>query len=200
MPSYSDAPGKRARRRAASAETPRVEVSALSEHITVVTLRGEHGLASKGRLLEALAGVGDVPNLIIDLTPCAFVDSSIIGVLLQACASTLTTGRQAEIVLPDNQADVDRALTRFGVRGILVFHLTLGHALQSAGENHASALTAAQHVVRIKDRRASFGDPEIYAAECSCGWYDEEREGMSGRRTAKVQARQHIELERSALR
>lgn len=29
---------------------------------------------------------------------------------------------------------------------------------------------AATHTIQIRDLRRRFGDPEAFAAECSCGW------------------------------
>jgi hypothetical protein len=36
-----------------------------------------------------------------------------------------------------------------------------------------------KHEFRVRDRRARFGDPEVYAAECSCGWVSERTVGDS---------------------
>ena len=119
-------------------ETPRVELCELSEHTTVITLSGEHDLFTKYRLLEALARARQAPNLIIDLTPSVFVDSSIVGALLGACRSQPDDEQRVEFVLPDNGNQVNRTLDLMGVRALLRIHPSLGHALQRAGEHDAT--------------------------------------------------------------
>jgi anti-anti-sigma factor len=119
-------------------ETPRIEYSALSEATTVITLRGDHDLFTKHRLLEALARARDVPNLIIDLTPCSFLDSSIAGVLLRACHTDRLPHQQAELVGPNGDGHVARVLAVSGIRDEIKVHPSLGHALQSAGEHTAA--------------------------------------------------------------
>jgi anti-anti-sigma factor len=118
-------------------EAPRVELCELSDHTTVVTLGGEHDLFTKYRVCEALAKTNNAPNVIIDLTACVFVDSSIVSVLLGVCRST-SPEQRIEIVLPDNGNEVNRALDIMGVRDLLHIHHSLGDALQRAGEHHAA--------------------------------------------------------------
>jgi hypothetical protein len=54
------------------------------------------------------------------------------------------------------------------------------------------------HTITIRDRRHRFGDPEQYAAECSCGWAADPRRGSNAERLAKRDATEHIDRERSA--
>jgi len=35
-----------------------------------------------------------------------------------------------------------------------------------------------KHTIQIRDPRLRFGEPEVYVAECSCGWRGEE--GITG--------------------
>jgi len=52
------------------------------------------------------------------------------------------------------------------------------------------------HVVRVRDLRARFGEPEAYAAECSCGWTGERRDSFTAAREARHDGRAHAESER----
>jgi anti-anti-sigma factor len=71
------------------AESPatlsRIDVRGVADDTIVITLSGEHDLFTKLRLQEALADAREEPNVIIDLTPCTFIDSTIIGALAAAC-------------------------------------------------------------------------------------------------------------------
>jgi anti-anti-sigma factor len=118
-------------------ETPRVELCELSRHATVITLSGEHDLYTKCRLLEALARASEAPSLIVDLTPCVFVDSSIMGALLGACRSQSDDEQRVEFVLPDNGNQVNCTLNLMGVRALLRIHPSLGHALERAAQHDA---------------------------------------------------------------
>jgi hypothetical protein len=54
---------------------------------------------------------------------------------------------------------------------------------------------AVEHEIRIRDVRLRFDAPEVFAAQCSCGWRGEERRGRAGERTALQDGRRHVELE-----
>jgi hypothetical protein len=55
-----------------------------------------------------------------------------------------------------------------------------------------------EHTLRIRDLRLRFGAPEVYAAECSCGWTGAERHGRMGERLARREGREHTEAARLA--
>ncbi len=52
--------------------------------IALVQLRGEHDLSGKEALAEALASASDQLNVLVDLSECTFMDSSVLGVLIPA--------------------------------------------------------------------------------------------------------------------
>jgi hypothetical protein len=52
------------------------------------------------------------------------------------------------------------------------------------------------HAIRIRDRRDRFGDPPLYAAECSCGWSAGPRRGNNAERLARRDGTEHIDRER----
>jgi hypothetical protein len=51
------------------------------------------------------------------------------------------------------------------------------------------------HEITIRDLRLRYGAPEVFAAQCSCGWLGEERRSPSGERTALHDGRHHIDGE-----
>jgi hypothetical protein len=52
---------------------------------------------------------------------------------------------------------------------------------------------ARTHEIRVRDRRARFGDPEIYVAECTCGWISEPHSGRLADRAARRTGLAHVE-------
>lgn len=85
----------------------------------VVTLVGGHDLSTRAQLLRALAGVGGRANVIFDLTPCTFVDSTIIATILATAEAGSPGARSVSLVLPHDASYVYRALSVLGVRDIM---------------------------------------------------------------------------------
>jgi hypothetical protein len=54
---------------------------------------------------------------------------------------------------------------------------------------------AVQHEIKVRDLRLRYGAPEVYAAQCSCGWIGEERRGRTGERNAQWDGRHHVDHE-----
>ena len=69
----------------------------------------------------------------------------------------------------------------------------------SAPREPLGAPTADDHTVGVRDLRLRFGAPEIYAAQCTCGWTGDEHRGRGGERLARRDGRAHAEAERLAL-
>jgi hypothetical protein len=54
---------------------------------------------------------------------------------------------------------------------------------------------APTHETRLRDRRARFGDPEAFVAECTCGWTSELHTGRFADRLARRAGVMHSEGE-----
>jgi anti-sigma B factor antagonist len=102
--------------------------------VVVLTLTGDHDLATKPQLVAELAGVGPDAALIIDLTRCTFVDSSIIGAILGARLPGLP---RVSLILPGDTSYVHRALSVVGVRDLLPVHASVEAALESHAERRS---------------------------------------------------------------
>jgi anti-anti-sigma factor len=113
--------------------TASAALQVISEQTTVTTLTGEHDINTMHLLVEALVRAGERPNVIVDLTPCRFLDSSILGVLFSAHNDQRPGGR-FELVLPERESGVNRAIDLTGVRDVMTVHEALADALRSAGE------------------------------------------------------------------
>jgi anti-anti-sigma regulatory factor len=90
-------------------------VEGLGPHgaISVVVVYGEHDHASRDVLADALAALQT--SVIVDLSWCTFIDSSVVGVLLTKHAELEADGRWLELVVPPSNANLSRTIGRLGV-------------------------------------------------------------------------------------
>jgi anti-anti-sigma factor len=107
---------------------PRVEREALSLRVSIVTLSGEHDARMQQPVLEELSRTTYFPRLIVDLTPCTFIDSSMIATLLNCRRSG---SRPVELVVPDDGGRVSRTISLARVDTLVHVHGTLDVALRS---------------------------------------------------------------------
>jgi anti-anti-sigma factor len=77
-----------------------------------VSLHGEHDLASSETLRAALAPL--LGDLVVDLSDCTFMDSTVIAVLLGKCYDLRDEGRRLELVLPPENAAISRVVDVVG--------------------------------------------------------------------------------------
>jgi anti-anti-sigma factor len=119
---------------------PAVEMRVISQRTTVTTLTGEHDLLTKQRLLETIACARQWPNVIVDLTPCEFIDSTICEVLITA-DRVRQPGERLELAMPLDDGFVNRTLTLLGLREIIPTHESLADALLTVGEPHPFAVS-----------------------------------------------------------
>ncbi|MEO9174711.1 MAG: STAS domain-containing protein [Gaiellales bacterium] len=91
----------------------------------IITLHGEHDMATSLDLAHALDTVAG--HVLVDLTPCTFIDSSVIGVLFEAVRDLERDGYQVELVVPPLNAPVVRTLEIVGLGQRLVVHPRCPH-------------------------------------------------------------------------
>jgi anti-sigma B factor antagonist len=91
--------------------------------LAVVTISGEHDLStapSLRRRLESLLDEGTAT--VVDLSPATFIDSSILGVLLDARRRAADSGIGFAVVHANGADAVDRVLAVTGLRAELPVH------------------------------------------------------------------------------
>jgi anti-anti-sigma factor len=115
--------------------TNSADLRVISELTAVTTLSGEHELVTKHLLLEALAQAAPCPNVVIDLTPCSFLDSSILGVFFATHNAQRPGRERLALVLPERSDAVNTAIDLTGVRELVPVHETLDDALRSLSES-----------------------------------------------------------------
>jgi anti-anti-sigma factor len=97
-----------------------------------VRLCGEHDLATGPDIREALKPIhGDV---LVDLSACEFIDSTVIGVLLADANARKAQGHRLELLVPADNRNIHRTLHVSGVAKLLAIR-----AIADPGESQKPA-------------------------------------------------------------
>jgi anti-anti-sigma factor len=99
--------------------------------IGVVTMRGEHDLSTQPVLAHALEIAAAHSNVVVDLTECAFIDSTIIKEFIKTSEVVRAKGEQFMLVIPAEQAAVVRIAEMVGLAQFFELHETLEAAFAS---------------------------------------------------------------------
>jgi anti-sigma B factor antagonist len=82
----------------------------------IVRLVGEHDLATSTSFRDALERING--NVLVDLSECSFIDSSVIGVLVGDHRARIKEGQRLELLAP-REGTVARTLDVSGVPGLI---------------------------------------------------------------------------------
>jgi hypothetical protein len=113
---------------------PSCELRVVSRRTSVTTLVGDHDLASQQSVMDVLIKAIERPNVIVDLTYCAFIDTTILEVFYATRRAQKPGLDCIELVVPDGDGFINRWSYLTGVRLALETHSTLADALSSVGE------------------------------------------------------------------
>jgi anti-anti-sigma factor len=104
---------------------PEVEVEIHAEaRIAIVTLRGEHDIATEPRVRAALTLAGEQSRVLVDLSECTFADSSVIGALIVANTLIAERAGQLEVVIPPEARAAQRLAKLTQLEQIVPIHST----------------------------------------------------------------------------
>ena len=123
-----------AERGSASVDGPVAASVGLERHspaVAIVTLRGEHDLSTRAEIHATLARVGEEAHVLVDLSECSFIDSSVIGALVAAFQALAAQGRRLELAIPPDAAAIQRVAKVAGLTTFLAIHETRGAGLAS---------------------------------------------------------------------
>jgi anti-anti-sigma factor len=165
-----------------------IEVAFHRLGVAIVTLRGDHGASRQQALSDALAGAEPQLNVIVDLSECTSVDSTVVAALVASASELQARGGALAVIIPAKAVALQRVAKHAGLADLLPVHPTRGAAIASIRHN--------EHVIHIRDLRQRFGDPEIRSAECSCGWMGGSHTGRTAERSARREATLHVDQER----
>jgi anti-anti-sigma regulatory factor len=88
--------------------------------VTALFLHGEHDFGSRALVGEALAGVDS--DVLVDLSWCTFIDSSVIAMLLAKHAELVDQGYRLEFIVPPTHVQLSRTFDRLGARALVPVH------------------------------------------------------------------------------
>jgi len=85
-----------------------VEVEHPAPGLALVSVRGEHDLSTTVELTQALEHAARHSNVLVDLSDCSFMDSSVIQALVKTALALQERGEQLALVIPPEQRVVAR--------------------------------------------------------------------------------------------
>jgi anti-sigma B factor antagonist len=104
--------------------------------LAVLTISGEHDLSTAPNLRRRLDGLLDERTAtIVDLSPATFIDSSILGVILDARRRAAEANIGFAVVHSNGADAVDRVLEVTGLRAELPVHARREEAMSEASGN-----------------------------------------------------------------
>jgi anti-sigma B factor antagonist len=109
----------------------------------VIRLHGEHDLISVEPLSQALAAGEGKDHIVVDLTVCTFMDSTLIRTLLAAARRAGTCGGSVQLVVPTAANAVRRTLELANVQGVLPFHASCAEAFDTIEAAERAGYSAA---------------------------------------------------------
>jgi anti-anti-sigma factor len=89
-------------------------------YAAIITLRGEHDLATSEGLAVALAQIDG--NVLLDLSACEFIDSTTIGVVIGKSQDLTRAGNRLELVVPAENRILGRIVDVVGLRTLVSVH------------------------------------------------------------------------------
>jgi anti-sigma B factor antagonist len=113
--------------------TGEIAIERSDEGLAVLTVRGEHDLSTAPdlrRRLKALIGEGD--SIVVDLSPATFVDSTILGVILDASRRASDAGLGFAVAHTNGGSSVARVLEVTGLKAELPVHSARTDAASAA--------------------------------------------------------------------
>jgi anti-anti-sigma factor len=86
----------------------------------IVTLRGEHDLATSQDVRRTLGPI--YGNVLVDLSDCGFIDSTVIGALLTKYQELEREGHRLELIVSSENPTIARTLSIVGLDTLVVVH------------------------------------------------------------------------------
>jgi anti-anti-sigma factor len=110
-----------------------VELSCPSASLAIVELVGEHDLGDYKNLAESLAlAAARRRHVLVDLSRCAFIDSTVVALLLAARDEVTSDRGRFALVIPAGQGSVARVADVMGLVDLFDVYSNLDDASASA--------------------------------------------------------------------
>jgi anti-anti-sigma factor len=101
-----------------------VSVGHHTRGVAVVTLRGEHDIATQAVLARALQLAAAHSSVVVDLSECSFIDSTAITEFIKSAKSVQASGERFMLVIPPEQTLVARIARMVRLAEIVEVHET----------------------------------------------------------------------------
>jgi anti-anti-sigma factor len=103
-------------------------------YAAVVSLRGEHDLGTSAAIADALSPLDGY--VLVDLSECDYIDSTVVGVILAKLHDLMLQGHALELVIPPDRENVLRIIEIVGLRALVTVHdgMPFGGAGESGGQ------------------------------------------------------------------
>jgi anti-anti-sigma factor len=109
-----------------------VEIRSATASVAIVSLIGEHDLGEYEPLKIAFARAAiRAPNVVVDLSRCEFIDSTMIGLLLHAQSVVARDHGRFVIALPDEANAVTRVVEMVHLADLAPIYASVEDALSS---------------------------------------------------------------------
>jgi anti-anti-sigma factor len=99
--------------------------------VAVVQLRGEHDLATEQALMQALDEAAAHSNVLVDMSECDFIDSTVIAALLRVARTVSERGERFALYIPAAQRQITRIAEMTHLAELLPIHASRSVALAS---------------------------------------------------------------------
>jgi anti-anti-sigma factor len=143
---------------------PKVELELLAPAGCIVTLRGEHDSSTMSEIALVMNLASAHRYVLVDLSECSFLDSSVVDALLQAAELARERTGALELVAGTKDTNpVRRALEVMGVGEVVRLH-----ALRATGIASLDAMVSAHPA--SQSLRASVRNGNVEEARVASGW------------------------------
>jgi anti-sigma B factor antagonist len=114
--------------------TGEIALDRTEDGLAVLTISGEHDLSTAPNLRKQIDGlVAERMPIVVDLSPASFVDSSILGIVLEGRRRAIDAGIGYAVCQSDGTGAVARVLEITGLREELPVHADRDTAIAAAG-------------------------------------------------------------------
>ena len=108
-----------------------VEVAHAAPGLAVVSMRGEHDLSTAPELMRALERAAAGSNVLVDLSECSFIDSTVIKAFVKTANTIHARGERLVLVIPPDQTQVARVAEMTQLAKLFPIHAARDAALAS---------------------------------------------------------------------
>ena len=116
--------------------TPAIEIKHPAPGLAIVRMRGEHDLSTAPRLTQALDQAAAHSNVIVDLSECDFIDSTVIARLLSTANDVRAQDEQLVVVIPPESKTVARVAHLIHLSELIPVHTSQSDAIASLEGSH----------------------------------------------------------------